>query len=667
MRHRHSLLFFLTLLCFPSYGYTQLWSGIIASSRATDWSLAGVQGGIPSASWPTCNNTACNNLMGAGAVTGATVQAAINGAQVNGVACSLTNRCVVQIRAGSFTTSGFSLRSGVAVRGAGADQTLFTFNAVAETNGDSCGYFYNAAIGLCGHPVTGTTANWTAGYSAGTTRITVSTRSGIVPGITVIMLNQLNETDGYPAIGDYFVCDDAGTCSSAGGGACRLGGAGECGRAPGQMVLATACVGGTCSGSGDVDISPPVVFPNFRSGQSPHALWKNDTLIAWSGVEDMSIDYSNANLDTGIENINAVNTWVKGVRIVYTGAKANFSIVAANNVFTTFEQNYIYNSSSVPQASYTVQCIACGAILHQNNILHGVGSEFISNGIFSNSVLAYNFSPGGNGPAYGRHGAGEGMNLLEGNVYKSIWNDVQEGTGHSMTAFRNAMIGNRYQNGGSSNIHSAFMLASHARFNNIVGNVIGDASLWTTYQGQTNGGCNTSSNMYDLGGTSCGGGSISADPRVAATLLRWGNWDEITSTAPTTNGDQTGTRWCGNSSNTGWTTICASTSEVPSGIANFPNPIPSTATLPASLYYAAKPTWWPAAKPWPAIGPDVSGGNITNLGGHAYTNPAADCYLTVMGGPANGSGGPLSFNAAACYGNSSGPTLNPPTGLSIGP
>jgi hypothetical protein len=33
----------------------------------------------------------------------------------------------------------------------------------------------------------------------------------------------------------------------------------------------------------------------------------------------------------------------------------------------------------------------------------------------------------------------------------------------------------------------------------------------------------------------------------------------------------------------------------------------------------------------------------------------------VMGGPSDGSGGPLSFNASACYGQSSPPAA--PTGL----
>src|SRR5262245_54636554 len=98
MRYRRSLLFSFILLCFPSYGHAQLWSGIISPSRATDWSKAGVQGDIPSAAWPNCNNTNCNNIApgGSGSVTGATIQTAINGAQVNGVSCTPTNPCVVR-------------------------------------------------------------------------------------------------------------------------------------------------------------------------------------------------------------------------------------------------------------------------------------------------------------------------------------------------------------------------------------------------------------------------------------------------------------------------------------------------------------------------------------------------------------------------------------------
>jgi hypothetical protein len=50
-----------------------------------------------------------------------------------------------------------------------------------------------------------------------------------------------------------------------------------------------------------------------------------------------------------------------------------------------------------------------------------------------------------------------------------------------------------------------------------------------------------------------------------------------------------------------------------------------------------------------AIGPDVISGNITGLGGHANTIPAEDCYLGPMAGPADGTGGVLTFSASGCY------------------
>src|SRR6266571_2475923 len=69
-----------------------------------------------------------------------------------------------------------------------------------------------------------------------------------------------------------------------------------------------------------------------------------------------------------------------------------------------------------------------------------------------------------------------------------------------------------------------------------------------------------------------------------------------------------------------------------SGISPYGNSVPANQTLPASFYLSAKPSWW-GTMPWPAIGPDVTGGNIANVGGHAYKNPAQVCYESVMGGP----------------------------------
>ena len=67
--------------------------------------------------------------------------------------------------------------------------------------------------------------------------------------------------------------------------------------------------------------------------------------------------------------------------------------------------------------------------------------------------------------------------------------------------------------------------------------------------------------------------------------------------------------------------------------------------------------------PWPAVGPDVTNGNVPNVGGHVYHNPAATCYLSTMGGLTNGSTGVMSFNASKCYAAGSVTPPNAPPGL----
>jgi hypothetical protein len=65
--------------------------------------------------------------------------------------------------------------------------------------------------------------------------------------------------------------------------------------------------------------------------------------------------------------------------------------------------------------------------------------------------------------------------------------------------------------------------------------------------------------------------------------------------------------------------------------------------LPASLYLSAKPSWWSSSIPYPAIGPDVTGG--IGPGGHAYAIPA-EAYYNAMGGSEGGAGSPLTFDAS---------------------
>jgi len=171
-----------------------------------------------------------------------------------------------------------------------------------------------------------------------------------------------------------------------------------------------------------------------------------------------------------------------------------------------------------------------------------------------------------------------------------------------------------------------------------VGNVINTGHS-TTYQ--TLEGHNTDA-IFELGWQGTGSGTpVSSDANVSRTLMRWGNWDNVNNA----------TRFV--------------SSEVPSGIATLPNPVPASQVLPNSLYLSGKPAFFGSGM-WPPIGPDVAGGNISGYGGHTNKIPARLCFENTAIDTAYGSANVRRFDANACYG-SSGSALSAPKNLRIIP
>src|SRR5690242_6118248 len=103
------------VLMAPILAQAQQWSGIIDPARAIDWSKAGVRGGIPNRS------TTCTTLN-----PGATAS------QINSAIASCPSGQVVYLNAGTYGgLSGiiFNGKSGVTLRGAGADKTFLVFTS----------------------------------------------------------------------------------------------------------------------------------------------------------------------------------------------------------------------------------------------------------------------------------------------------------------------------------------------------------------------------------------------------------------------------------------------------------------------------------------------------------------------------------------------------------
>jgi hypothetical protein len=248
------------------------------------------------------------------------------------------------------------------------------------------------------------------------------------------------------------------------------------------------------------------------------------------------------------------------------------------------------------------------------------------------------------------HGAHPQYNLIEGNVLTQIYPDSVWGSSSQITAFRNWVVGtNRICSPLSgrgtvscSGAHNGFQAARAIQLsylttkNNFIGNVIGSSQAQSLLAYGSNNMAQVVSIEYPA--------TRSYDAAVYGWSFGYGE-----------SGDDGSGSGC-----SGGTSPChlAGTSSTDILHGNYNNIGQAVAwnsglsqSLPASFYLSGRPGWW-GSLPFPATGPDVSGGS--GPGGHSYGNPAQACYLNVMKGTEGGAGGPLSFNASSCYGSGSG-------------
>lgn len=676
----YRLLFLLFL--FSTGAQAQNWSTFLDSSRAIDWSSAGFI--IPN------YTTNCSvqpsltaNSSSAASANATAIQNALN-------SCDSTHN-VVNIPAGTYyvTSITFGVQGNQVLRGAGPNSTDLIF-----TSGTSC--TGGLSMGICmwdaNHLYNGSGAtqpggsnacSWTAGYSQRTTSITLSNCGGAPPLRQTIILDQANDTSDT---GGIYVCDvniaNCGYESSTGGN--------NDGRFIGgktyseQQVAYVTAVSGSGSGPYTVTISPGVYFTNIRSSQSPGAWWPG--FVQNDGLENMTVDGSQISGGGNVGMYDCYQCWVKNVRSLNPGRNHIDLYQSANDVI---RDSYFYQSQSHQSQSYVVETEEASAFLVENNIFQQVTNPLML-GQGSGAIIGYNFSidniyTAANqwmAASYAVHNAGNEMNLFEGNNFNGIWADDAWGSSAQDTSFRNMLTG--WQSG-LVNATFPIMLRDYNRAFNFVGNVLGEPSYHNQYQTiatSTSGGTgaaaeNTSIYTLGWGGTGpvCSSGSITTcDPLTVSTLMRWGNYDTVSAAVQ-------------------WNSTEASPAAVPFVNANFTSSYFASLahTLPNSLHYSSQPSWWPSSVVWPPIGPDVSSGNVGMCSGgtfagaqatassqctggtlstawasHVNAIPAQVCYLSVMNGPADGSGSVLSFDATKCYASGT-PVSGPPPGSGPAP
>ena len=649
---RKMLIFALLLL--PVRLFAQYpWSNILASARATDWSSAGVVGGIPSGSWTQSGST-----IPAGS-SNTTIQNALN-------SCG-TNHYVL-LAAGNFTgLSGLTVPANCELRGQGANSTFLTFTGTSNCHG------FTSSITLCSSDSTymqgaSTLGNWTANYSAGTTTITLSNTTGITLNQTLVALDQCD--DGYtgssctgsPAdTSNYYVCNEQYTGVGAGCGSEGGTNIYRTNRGIAQVVTATNIAGSS------VTISPSIIPPNFRSGQSPQA-WIM-TPIQNAGIRNLSITPSSGN--DGILGFTTLNCWVDGVTVNTFNKSAVFLF---QSLHTQVTNNYFFQGQGADP--YGVYIEYSTADLIQNNILQSIRSSVVFNGPDAGSVVGYNYQIGSCNVS-ANCTAGSRMwafmwnhsfvtnELIEGNIANELEDDNIH-AGHMMnTTFRNYFTGwePELTSAPADSSTIAHFGGVDTRYQNVVGNVLGRTGYHTTYQVTDT----FDTAIYAVGAANPGASNNVADTIAPATMMRWGNWDAVTANV----------RWCTANA----TPIAACTAdERGDGAVSYPAlSSPTQSGWPASFYLSSRPSWW-GTQPFPPIGPDVTSGTVygssgsttwatQSVGGHANDIPALDCYKNTMSGPADGTGNVLSFNASTCYSSTpqaSTPTFSPVAGTYSG-
>ena len=661
-----------------------LWDGVLTSGLGVDWSQAGFNGGQPpDAAWTQCGST-----LAAGTITGAAITSTLAGCPAN---------TYYLLGPGNFSGTGqikIPTSGNVALRGSGSNSTFLNWSG----GGTGC---EQAQAILCAVSADGTNTqspgtpvNWTAGYAQGTSQITVSSvPAGIVLNSTMLMLDQCDTglssgagcTSGLNSDnGNFFVCGEQYIATGSGSG-CSADGPDSGGLRPnrGEMEIHTA----TNISGNVITISPPLIHPNWNSGQTPQ-VWIVQPVKNF-GIENLTLNASASSVQIGIEFGSAYHWWISGVRIESPTTWGSNCFQCANG---NYVNSYVYGLSHTNNP-YGIRMSFAGNNLIQNNIIQQATTPFSLDGASSGNVIAYNlcldalFSTATNvlQSCFNKHSQNY-FDLIEGNIGQQDNNDGIHGTGNAQVRDRNLFQGwESFPSTPKTAFTNSINDASFDRYETEFANLMGTA-LYHTAGYQSTSCPNNNQDIYVLG-TNCPAAiSIPATLNTKTSSLIFGNYDIFTGAS----------RFCGNVLDTGWVSTCSSTSEVPTAASTYPQFVPfkgDTAigepAFPASLYLKSRPGWWNVSIPFPAIGTDVSGGNLgicsgalnvvgqfdgeaalnnTQCGGHGFTAaawgghanaiPAMVAYFNAGGTP-DGSGSILSVDLS--YSSPGSVTLTPST------
>ncbi len=619
---KHLVPLFAVSLLPSTFSYGQSWSNILSSSRAINWTSAGLPASFAdkggSNTETTTNPWTPPTRTQAGSTVSPSGSASTDLSNINTALSNCTDGHYVLLGSGTFLIQGTLVmyNHSCSLRGSGPQSTTLSFSG--------------SGVVFMGAASSGGSITLSSSPAAGATSLT---GSGSTPSVGYVA--SLNQCDtGYSGSscagtssdnGGLYVCGDNLSCMSDGPASGPQS-------HQDQTVVITS-VSGSCSSSCTLGISPFIYMPNWSTSRTASLSWNQATYnCIGCGLEDMTVYSSSVSGNETIQVNNCYACWVKGTRFI--GAAAVTPLYFLGAVVNSLIFNNYFFSDIALDGGYppAFQFQGSAATLALNNI-SASGVPGVGEGQNVGNVWAYN---------YGRdtftmyvenngfdHQAYSSLNVFEGNQTGVMTEDDTWGTHDLNTYFRNYMTcwDTPYNTGNPRGM----IVNKYHRFENLIGNVIGTSGQCSAYQGATG----VTGVVYSID---------TADPLVGSTLMRWGNVSVAQQGSDTP--ANSGVRFVN--------------SEVPTSlaslIAGFSNATPANSNLPCSFFLAGytSPTctahpnggtglsWWKVCTAWttfptsctsyqtqpfPVVGPDVSGGPYVN--GYAFAIPAAVAWQNL--------------------------------------
>ena len=350
--------------------------------------------------------------------------------------------------------------------------------------------------------------------------------------------------------------------------------------------------------SGMLTLASPLHW-TFKTSQKAQITKSEYAVTRWAGIEHVWVQGGRGLNDSeylgrkagGVDVSNAAYCWVKDVQTDGTSNGMHVTLTATNRCVV--RDGHFHNSAQYGfgKDNYGI-VLRCGSAdnLVENNIARYMNKPILFNNSGGGNVVGYNYadnewsldSEGGDQfqeSSIDVHCTFPHMELVEGNWAAHVGASTTHGNGGYLTYFRNYVSSQQAPN------PIIWSLPSKPQTGNVMAMQIDAGDCHMTAIGNVLGSTTNSALGVPI---SLGTADVSkvymayadnskpcifcfgAKTDVSATTFRWhGNFDTV-------NGK---VMW---------------------------NPDIAAQTLPASLYYKAKPGWWPAGSAWPWTGPDIA-------------------------------------------------------------